>query len=124
MLLKQVREPVDMAQRRAQVVGDGVRKGLQFLVGGLELGGALDDPLFQLITGPLKRHILLLNLHEHLVEGVHENSHLIFAVGDGADRIVLFSGHGFGRLHQLEQRSSDALLESRRDDKRDRGRGK
>ena len=36
-----------MAQRRAQIVGDGVAERLQFLVGGLQLRRAFDDALLQ-----------------------------------------------------------------------------
>ena len=39
----QVGEPDDLVQRRAQVVCNRVREGLQLVVGGLERGGTLLD---------------------------------------------------------------------------------
>ena len=42
-------EAVYAAQRGAQIVRDGVAEGLEFLVGSLELCGALPDAAFQLL---------------------------------------------------------------------------
>ena len=48
VFLQQFHEAHDMAQRRAQIVGDGITERLQFLVGGLELRRAFGDALFQI----------------------------------------------------------------------------
>ena len=48
VLLQQFHEAHDMAQRRAQIVGDGITERFQFLVGGLQLRRAFGDALFQL----------------------------------------------------------------------------
>src|SRR5450756_2565052 len=42
-----------MAQRRAQVVGDGITERLQFMVGGLQLRGAFGDALLQYRIEPV-----------------------------------------------------------------------
>ena len=47
VFLQQFHETHDMAQRRAQIVGDGITERLQFLVGGLQLRRALGDALLQ-----------------------------------------------------------------------------
>ena len=46
-LVQDAREAVDGPQRRPQVVGDRVAERLQLLVGCLQLGGALQYPLFE-----------------------------------------------------------------------------
>src|SRR5450756_407875 len=45
---EQAREPADMAQRRAQVVRHRVGEGLELLVGGVQLRGAVEDALLEL----------------------------------------------------------------------------
>jgi hypothetical protein len=45
---EQPRKPVDVAQGRAQVVGDRIGEGLEFLVGRGELGGVFANAPFQL----------------------------------------------------------------------------
>ena len=52
---RQVREPVDAAQGRAQIMGDGVRKCFEIRVGALELHGALVHALFKLRIRFLQR---------------------------------------------------------------------
>ena len=47
VFLQQFHEAKDMAQRRAQIVGDGITERLQLLVGGLQLRRAFDDALLQ-----------------------------------------------------------------------------
>ncbi len=46
-------ESVHGAQRGAQIVGNGIRKRLKFLVGGFQFGGAIDDALFQFRVQPV-----------------------------------------------------------------------
>src|ERR1035437_10516402 len=41
-----------MAQRRAQIVGDGITERLQLLVGGLQLRRAFGDPLLEGFVEP------------------------------------------------------------------------
>src|SRR2546425_2471638 len=50
VFLHHLRESNEMAERRAQVVRYGRRKGLQFLVDRLQFGGPLTDPYFQLFV--------------------------------------------------------------------------
>src|SRR4051812_37215509 len=49
-LLEQLRKATDVAERRSEVVGDGVGEGLQLLVGFFELRGALPDSLLELLV--------------------------------------------------------------------------
>jgi hypothetical protein len=44
-LLKYFQEAHDMAQRRAQIVGDDIAERFQFLIGGLQVRGVFDDAL-------------------------------------------------------------------------------
>jgi hypothetical protein len=39
-----------MTKRRAQIVRDRVSEGLQLLVRSFELGGPLDDPMFEFVV--------------------------------------------------------------------------
>jgi len=48
-LFEQADKSVDVAQRRAQVVRDGVGKGFEFPVRQLQLSGALDNALFEFL---------------------------------------------------------------------------
>ena len=48
VLFQQFHEARDVAQRRAQIVGDGITERLQILVGLLQLRRAIDDALLQL----------------------------------------------------------------------------
>ena len=50
VFLQQFHEAQDMAQRRAQIVGDGITERFQFLVGGLQLRRAFDNALLQLVV--------------------------------------------------------------------------
>src|ERR1035437_10350500 len=49
---QQFHEAQDMAQRRAQIVRDGITERLQLLVGGLQLRRAFDDALLQFRIEP------------------------------------------------------------------------
>src|ERR1700733_7914738 len=40
----------DVAEWCAEIVGNGIGKGLQFIVGGLQLLGTFGNPLFQLVV--------------------------------------------------------------------------
>ena len=47
VLLQHLHEAQDMAQRRAQIMRDGITERFQFLVGGLQLRRAFGDALLQ-----------------------------------------------------------------------------
>jgi len=82
-----VGEAVHGAQRRAQVVGDGIAERFQLLVGLFELGRALDDPLLEF--GVESPDILL----------------GLFAVGD-----VRADGDVLARLAVLVQKRNDCCV--------------
>ena len=50
MIGQELRESIDVAERRAQVVRDGIGERLQLLVGGLQLRRAVSNALFQLFV--------------------------------------------------------------------------
>ena len=52
VFLQQVHEAQDVAQRGAQIVGNGITERFQFLVGGLQLHRAFDDALLQFRIEP------------------------------------------------------------------------
>ncbi len=67
-VLEQKADVVDVLERSAEVVGDGVGKCLELLVGDGELGGAFCDALLEFSARSLKGAIACLDLFEHLVE--------------------------------------------------------
>src|SRR5438552_9025777 len=115
-------EALDAAQRRAQIVRDGVGERLELLVGDPELGGALGDALLELVAGAPQRALLLAYLLEHLVEGRDQRSDLVAARAQGAHRVVLLEGDPAGDSGEIEDRLRDAALQSRRDDQGDQER--
>ena len=66
---QQFHEAHDMAQWRSQIMGYGVAERLQFLVGGLQLRGALNDALLQFgvqVADLLLRRLLVADVARHL----------------------------------------------------------
>ena len=57
VLQQHARKSVDGAQRRAQVMRNGVGKSFQFLVGVLQFGGSRADPVFQVILERNEREL-------------------------------------------------------------------
>src|SRR5882724_10771674 len=61
---------------------DGTRKLFNLSFGSFKLRGALSDALLQLITSHSQSSLALLDLRQHLVEGIDKDSQL----GRAADR--------------------------------------
>ena len=51
MLEQCLAKAVNAAERRAKVMGDGVRKGFELLVSGFELDGAFHDAAVEFVVG-------------------------------------------------------------------------
>ena len=75
----------DKAQRGAQIVGDGIAEGFQFLVGGLQLGRAFGDALFQVGVEPADFVIRALALGD--VADVALNDFEVAGLIDMADKL-------------------------------------
>ena len=86
VLEQRLAEAVDAAQRRAQVVGDRIAERLELLVGGLQLGRALDDPLLELGVEPPDLRPARRQVFRHLVERHRELSDLV--VRDDRDSVL------------------------------------
>ena len=107
------RESVHSAKRGAQVMGDGITEGLQLLVGGEQLGGAvlkIGIELADFLLGAPALHLglLALLLGFTLLFGLFVDF-LFDLVLDAADEHVLFSLN-LGLLALFEQPVLDVLL--------------
>ena len=91
VLSQQFDKTHDMAQRRAQIMGDGVAERLQFQIGGFQLRRALADPSLQL--GILLAQLLHFLLNRLSVvcaqDALHRRQHIIFGKGPLERRVGL-----------------------------------
>ena len=83
---KQVGEASDGVERAAQIVRDGVGEGFELTVGGAQFGSPLLNALLKLVARFSQSGFALLNLLQHVVEGLGKHRHFN-AVGGlfGAD---------------------------------------
>src|SRR3989442_1223882 len=137
-------EPVDRAQRRAQVVGHRIGERLELPVGHLQLRGALVHPVLELrveaqdlalgaaaLLGLLRelrvRRLELpgapIDLRQHVVERVDQRSHLVGAHLHGAAGIIALPDHLAGDLGDREDRPRHDVLHPRGHEQRDQHRG-
>ncbi len=123
----QIGHPQDAVHRRADLVRH-VRHELGLEARGLqraELGpraflhllpqppGALLHPRLQGFVGRLEGAIALLDVSEHLVEGVDERPHLVHPAPGNAHREVLLQADAPGGLRQASDRIGDHPLQAR-----------
>ena len=73
----------------------------------------------QLLVGRFQRFFALLDLHEHLVELVDQETNLVLSALNGANRIILLVGHHPGGVCQRQDGFRDHPLQLRRDDPND-----
>ena len=137
-------EPVDRAQRRAQVVGHRIGEGLELPVGRLQLRGAVAHPVLELRVeaqdlpfgaaallgllrelrvGRLQLPGAPIDLRQHVVERVDQRSHLVGAHLRGAAGIVALPDHLAGDLGDREDRPRHDVLHPRGHEQRDQHRG-
>src|SRR5260370_2888753 len=117
---EQVRKTQNGVQRRAQFVAhrgeklilelaaalnflfrkeNGMRKLLNLLFSSFKLSGAFADALLQLIMSHSQSPLALLDLRQHLIEGIDKDSQLGWAADRRcADRIVLISRNNLCNL--------------------------
>jgi hypothetical protein len=103
----------DGLQRTAQIVGHGVRKGLQLTVGGLQFCGALFHPAFQIGLRLFQHCVALLDLGKHLVEGFSQRGQLAVApFGVKTQRIVAVTRDQARRLCKGNDRPGENAAEN------------
>jgi hypothetical protein len=73
----------------------------QLLVDGLQFLGSFLDARFEVVARGLQRGIALLNLRQHFVEAVNQDSDFIRTAFDRANGIIFLLRHGADRSHQI-----------------------
>ena len=76
-----------------------------------QFGGAERDDFFQMLAMLPQLLVAGLNLRQHLVEAIYQQSQFVLAMFGGAERIILFGGDDFRRLRQMQDRLGDHALE-------------
>src|SRR6267143_1537990 len=132
---EQVRKTENGIQRRAQLVAhrgeelifeftaalnflfrneDGMRKLFNLLLSGFELRSAFLNTLLQLIMSFSQSSLALLDLRQHLIEGIDKDSQLGRAADRRcADRIVLVLRNNFCNFAQIHDGVSNGFSKDR-----------
>jgi len=95
---------------KAFLLHDGLLGQADFVIGPLQLPGALLDSFFQAIIGLLQRLIALLDLREHLIEPIDELAQFVMRMPVRPQSVVLFRRNEFSGLCQIEYRFGDDAL--------------
>src|SRR5712664_3443134 len=93
---------------------DGARKLFDLLLGSLKLRSAFPDAFLQLIMSFSQSSLALLDLRQHLIEGIDKDSQLGRAADRRcADRIVFVLRNNFCNFAQIHDRVSNGSAKDR-----------
>ena len=103
ILEQRMAEAVNAAERRAEVVRDGIGNGFELFVGSFQLEGAFVDAAVEVVVRFYQIGMAELDLAQHFIEGLDENADFVVVFrGRGAQVIVLVAGDNLGDLGEVD----------------------